>query len=134
MSMAVRAWSDCPCVRGFVSATPPQQDEITKGREMTTRTAIAELFVEEPVMYEPTDIVQGRAEISRVAANLLKQFGPTFRFIPDGVAVGHHGLAHLAWHAGPEDGPVAVTGADVAEIEGGKIARLWVLLNAQKSK
>jgi hypothetical protein len=98
------------------------------------RTAIGELYVEEPVMYEPAAIVQGREEISRVAANLLKQFGPTFRFVPDGVAVGHHGLAHLAWHAGPADGPVAVTGADVAEIEGGKIARLWVLLNAPEGK
>ncbi|MGX1168016.1 hypothetical protein AB7M16_004282 [Bradyrhizobium sp. USDA 372] len=93
------------------------------------RTAIAELFVEEPVMYEPTKIVRGRLEISRVARELLKQFGPTFRFVPDGVAVGHHGLARLAWHAGPEQGPIAVTGADVAEVEGGKIARLWVLLN-----
>jgi len=93
------------------------------------RAAIAELFVEEPVMYEPTNIVRGRADISDVAGKLLAQFGPTFRFVPDGFAVGHHGLAHLAWQAGPEHGPVAVTGADVAEIESGKIARLWVLLN-----
>lgn len=93
------------------------------------RSAIAELFVEAPVMYEPTNIVQGRAEISRVAGELLKQFGPTFRFVPDGVAVGHHCLAHLPWHAGPENNPAAVTGADAAEFEGGKIARLWVLLN-----
>lgn len=95
------------------------------------RAAVAELFVDEPIMYEPTKIVRGRLEISRVAGELLEQFGPTFRFVPDGVAVGHHGLARLAWHAGPEQGPVAVTGADVAEIEGGKIARLWVLLNPQ---
>jgi hypothetical protein len=93
------------------------------------RAAIAELFVEEPVMYEPANVVRGQADISRIAGDLLKQFGPTFRFVPEGVAVGHHGLAHLAWHAGPEHGPVAVTGADVAEVEGGRIARLWVLLN-----
>ncbi|MBR0704675.1 nuclear transport factor 2 family protein [Bradyrhizobium diazoefficiens] len=95
------------------------------------RTSIAELYVEKPVMYEPTNIVSGRSEISRVAGELLKQFGPTFRFVPDGVAVGHHGLARLAWHAGPDQGPIAVTGADVAEFEGGKISRLWVLLNPQ---
>ncbi|MFK4490210.1 hypothetical protein ABIA45_005288 [Bradyrhizobium sp. USDA 336] len=102
--------------------------------EEKRRIAITELFVEEPVMYEPTAIVRGRAEISRIAGNLLKQFGPTFRFVPDGLAVGHHGLAHLAWHAGPKDGPVAVTGADVVQIEGGKIARLWVLLNSQNTE
>lgn len=94
------------------------------------RAAIAEFFVEEPIMYEPTNIVRGREDISRVAGDLLKQFGSTFRFVPDGAAVGHHGLGHLAWHAGPEHGPVAVTGTDVAEIESGKISRLWVLLNA----
>ncbi|WP_284418653.1 MULTISPECIES: nuclear transport factor 2 family protein [unclassified Bradyrhizobium] len=91
--------------------------------------AIAELFVEAPVMFEPTNVIQGRAEISRVAGELLEQFGPDFTFVPSGPAVGHHGLAHLAWQAGPNGGPVAVTGADVAEIVDGRIARLWVLLN-----
>ncbi|MGY3449271.1 nuclear transport factor 2 family protein [Bradyrhizobium sp. USDA 4353] len=91
--------------------------------------AIAELFVEAPVMFEPTNVVNGRAEISRVAGDLLQQFGPDFVFAPVGSAVGHHGLAHLPWQAGPKGGPVAVTGADVAEIVDGRIARLWVLLN-----
>jgi len=91
--------------------------------------AIAELFVESPVMFEPTTIVQGRAEISRVAGELLHRFGPDFAFVPVGTAVGHHGLAHLPWQAGPKGGPIAVTGADVAEIVDGRIARLWVLLN-----
>ncbi|WP_257167729.1 nuclear transport factor 2 family protein [Bradyrhizobium sp. SRS-191] len=91
--------------------------------------AIAELFVETPIMFEPTNIVSGRAEISRVAGDLLQQFGPDFVFVPVAAAVGHHGMAHLPWQAGPKDGPVAVTGADVAEIVDGRIARLWVLLN-----
>ena len=80
-------------------------------------------------MYEPTSIVQGRKNISDVAGNLLSQFGPDFTFVPDGPAVGHHGFAVLRWHAGPKGGPVVVTGADAAEIEGGRIVRLWVLLN-----
>ena len=91
--------------------------------------ALADLFVDEPVMYEPTDVVRGREAISAVAGKLLEQFGPTFRFSPVGAAVGHHGLGSLRWQAGPDDGPVAVTGADVAEVVGGRIARLWVLLN-----
>ena len=91
--------------------------------------ALAELFVDEPVMYEPTDVVRGREAISAVAGKLLEQFGPTFRFSPVGVAVGHHGQGSLRWQAGPDDGPVAVTGTDVAEVVGGRIARLWVLLD-----
>ncbi|MGV7030654.1 nuclear transport factor 2 family protein [Methylobacterium symbioticum] len=91
--------------------------------------ALAELFVEAPVMYEPANVVQGREAISTVAGKLLDQFGPTFRFSPVGAAVGHHGLGSLRWHAGPDGGPVTVTGSDVAEIIDGRIARLWVLLN-----
>jgi SnoaL-like domain len=91
--------------------------------------ALAELFVDEPVLYEPADIVRGQAAIAALAGRLLDQFGPTFRFTPVGPAVGHHGLGSLQWQAGPDGGPVAVTGADVAEVVGGRIARLWVLLN-----
>ena len=91
--------------------------------------AIAELFVADPVMFEPDAVVQGRGHISDTAGRLLAQFGPDFSFVPDGPAVGHHGFAVLRWHAGPKGGPVAVTGSDAAEIVDGRIQRLWVLLN-----
>lgn len=91
--------------------------------------ALDELFVADPVMYEPTDVVRGREAISAVAGKLLDQFGPSFRFVPDGVAAGHHGFGVLRWHAGPQDGPVAVTGSDVAEVVEGRIMRLWVMLD-----
>ncbi len=90
--------------------------------------AIAELYVEEPVMYEPDNILHGREAISAVAGALLERFGPGFRFTPEGPATGHHGMGVLSWHAGPEGGPITVTGKDVAEIVDGRIARLWVLL------
>lgn len=92
-------------------------------------TAIDELYSAEPIMFEPSNVVKGRAAISTVAGKLLEQFGPTFNFTPDGVGVGHHGLGTLRWHAGPADGPVAVTGTDAAEIVSGRIARPWVLLD-----
>ena len=95
--------------------------------------ALDELYVAEPVMYEPTNVVRGRAAIADVAGKLLEQFGPTFRFTPVGTAVGHHGLGSLQWQAGPDGGPIVVTGADVAEIVKGRIARLWVLLNQPAS-
>ncbi len=91
--------------------------------------AVAELFVAEPVMFEPDKVVTGRAAIADVAGKLLEQFGPTFGFTPLAPAVGHHGLGVLHWQAGPEGGPIAVTGADAAQIVDGRIARLWVLLN-----
>ena len=91
--------------------------------------AIQQLFSAEPKMYEPEGIVTGQAAISDVAGALLEQFGPDFSFVAQGVAVGHHGMAYLRWQAGPKEGPVVVTGADVAEVVDGKIVRLWVLLD-----
>nr|BAX51337.1 methyl-accepting chemotaxis protein [Methylobacterium aquaticum] len=82
---------------------------------------------------EPTDVVRGREAIAAVAGKFLEQFGPTFRFNTVGAAVGHHGLSSLRWQAGPDGGPVAVTRTDVAEVVGGRIVRLWVLLNQPQS-
>lgn len=91
--------------------------------------AVDELFAPDPVMYEPDNIVDGRKAICDVAGKLLVQFGPTFRFSPEGVGVGHHGFGTLRWRAGPDGGATVVTGTDAAEIVDGRIARLWVLLD-----
>ena len=105
-------------------------ERVFSERDASKRAAaVAELFVAEPVMYEPDNVVTGRAAISDVAGKLLEQFGPTFSFAASAPAAGHHGMGTLRWQAGPKDGPVAVTGTDVAEIENGKISRLWVLLD-----
>jgi len=105
-------------------------ERVFNERDADRRTqAIEELFIADPVMYEPDGIVTGREAISAVAGKLLAQFGPTFRFAPVGRGVGHHGLAVLRWEAGPEGGPIAVTGSDAAQIVDGRIAQLWVLLN-----
>lgn len=105
-------------------------ERVFSERDATKRDdAIAEIYGADPVLYEPADIVRGRAEISHTVEKLLKRFGPDFAFVPIGRAVGHHGLAHLSWQAGPRHGPVAVTGADVAEVIDGRIVRLWVLLS-----
>lgn len=105
-------------------------DRVFNERDALKRmTAVEELFSDEPTMYEPDGVVTGRQAISDVAGALLKQFGDDFAFVPEGVAVGHHGLGLLTWHAGPKAGPVIVSGADVAEVQDGRIVRLWVLLN-----
>lgn len=91
--------------------------------------AIADLYVVDPVMYEPDAIVAGRQAISDVAGKLLDNFGPDFAFVPEGKGLGHHGMATLRWHAGTPGNPATVIGADTAEIIEGRIARLWVLLD-----
>lgn len=96
-------------------------------------TAIDQLFVADPVLFEPTGVVQGAAAISEVAGKLLEQFGPDFSFVPEADAVGHHGLGVLRWRAGPQGGKTVVSGADAAEIVDGRISRLWVLINPSQS-
>lgn len=90
--------------------------------------AIAELYTEAPVMYEPAGPVHGRDEIHRIAGELLQQFGPSFRFSAEGIAVGHHGMATLRWTAGEPGQPPMVQGFDTAEVVDDRIARLWVLI------
>lgn len=91
--------------------------------------AIADLYVTEPIMYEPDAIVEGRQAISDIAGKLLARFGPDFEFVPEGKGLGHHGMATLRWHAGTPGNPATVMGADTAEIIDDRIARLWVLLD-----
>ena len=105
-------------------------ERVFNQRDATKRLlAVRELYTADPIMYEPTNRVSGGAAISEVAGKLLEQFGPDFVFVPQGLAVGHHGVGCLRWHAGPKGGAITVTGTDAAEIVDGKIARLWVLID-----
>lgn len=90
--------------------------------------AVSQLFSASAIMYEPSGTVRGQASIADVAGALLEQFGEDFSFVPLGAAIGHHGLGYLRWQAGPEDGPVMVTGVDVATIIDGKITQLGCCL------
>lgn len=91
--------------------------------------AIRELYAEDAVLHEPHASVNGHAAISEAVAALLASLPPDFVFSAAGPAVGHNGLGRLNWHSGPPDGPVAVTGTDVAQIEGGRMRSLHVFLD-----
>jgi hypothetical protein len=91
--------------------------------------ALAELYADDATLYEPDKSVTGHAAIDKVVEALLSSLPPNFVFTATGPAVGHHGIARLRWQAGPPQGPVAVTGTDVARIEGGRIQSLYVFLD-----
>jgi hypothetical protein len=91
--------------------------------------AIRDLYSPDAVLHEPDSIKAGYDAISQAVEELLAGLPPAFVFSPMGPAVGHHGLARLRWRAGPPEGPVAVTGTDVARIEGGRIASLHVFID-----
>lgn len=91
--------------------------------------AIRELYAEDAVFYEPHASATGHAAINRAVDALLSSLPPNFAFTAIGPAVGHHGVGRLQWQAGPPNGPIAVTGTDVARFEGGLIQTLHVILD-----
>jgi hypothetical protein len=91
--------------------------------------ALAELYADDATLYEPDRSATGHAAINQAVEALLSSLPPNFVFTTTGPTVGHHGVARLRWQAGPPSGPVAVTGTDVARIEGGRIQTLHVFLD-----
>jgi hypothetical protein len=92
-------------------------------------TAIAEIYANDATLHEPHTSATGHAAISRAVETLLSSLPPNFVFTAIGPAVGHHGVGRLRWQSGPSKGPVAVTGTDVARIEGGRIQTLHVFFD-----
>jgi hypothetical protein len=93
------------------------------------RTAIADIYAPEAVLYEPDASATGHDAINEAVETLLASLPPEFVFTALGPAIGHHGLARLRWAAGPANGPAAVTGTDVAHVAAGRIQSLYVLLD-----
>jgi hypothetical protein len=91
--------------------------------------AIAELYAPDATLFEPDSTATGHAAISQAVATLLSSLPPNFAFTAIGPAVGHHGVGRLRWQARPPNGPVAVTGTDVARFEAARIQTLHVFLD-----
>jgi hypothetical protein len=99
-------------------------------RDTSRRTkAIAQLYADDAILYEPGASARGHAAIGQAVKALLSSLPANFVFTAIGPAVGHHGVGRLRWQSGPPNGPVAVTGTDVARIEGGQIQSLHVFLD-----
>jgi len=92
-------------------------------------TAIAEVYAGDATLHEPDGSATGHAAISQAVGALLVSLPPNFVFTAIGPAVGHHGMGRLRWQSGPPNGPVAVTGTDVARIDGGRIQTLHIFLD-----
>jgi len=100
--------------------------ERDSGRRMV---AIADLYADDAVLYEPEASATGHLAINNAVEALLSDLPPNLVFSALGPAIGHHGLALLRWQSGPPGGPAAVIGTDVATVEDGLIRALHVLLD-----
>jgi hypothetical protein len=91
--------------------------------------AIQALYAEDATLFEPHAVATGHAAIAQAVEALLSSLPPTFAFVAIGSAAAHHGVGRLRWGSGPENGPAAVTGTDVARFADGRIQTLHVFLD-----
>ncbi|KAG9229510.1 hypothetical protein BJ875DRAFT_474656 [Amylocarpus encephaloides] len=84
-------------------------------------------YAEDVVIYEPSNIAHGHAEIDRISSELLNK-SPGWVFAPNGSVIISHNLGILRWHFGPEGQKPLVEGIDIAQIVGGKIKVLHVMI------
>jgi hypothetical protein len=90
---------------------------------------IAQLYASDATLYEPDSEAKGHVVINYAVDELLSHLPPTFAFSANGPAVGHHNIGRLRWKAGPPNGPVAVSGTDIAHFENGRIHSIYVFLD-----
>jgi hypothetical protein len=95
--------------------------------------AIREIYIEDAVLYEPQSSATGHEAISVAVTALLDSLPPNFVFTAEGPALGHHGTGRLRWRSGPPNGPVAVSGMDVAQFERGRIRSLYVFIEPART-
>lgn len=105
-------------------------DRVFGERDATRRiAAILEIYGHDAVLPERHRSAQGHDAISQAVTDLPEELPPHFTFTAIRPALGHHGIGGLPWRGRPPGYPVAVTGTDVAQIEGGCIQTLQDSLN-----
>ena len=105
-------------------------DRVFGERDAARRiAAVRELYDEDAVLHEPHRSAHGHEAILQAVTDLLAQLPTEYTFTAIRPALGHNGIARLQWRAGPSGGPHAVTGTDVAQVEGGRIRTLHVFLD-----
>jgi hypothetical protein len=92
--------------------------------------ALKELWAENGVLVENEHAVTGWDAVSGSVGALLDMLPPGTTFEAEGPAAGHHGLGRLRWRAVDSSGKsLGVTGTDIAFVEDGRIAKLYVILD-----
>lgn len=92
--------------------------------------AIATTYADDVQWIDDEGIATGHAELDSKAAELQEKL-PGLHFVKAGPVRGTRGLGYLAWEVRTPDDTTVASGFDVAEIVGGRIARMWTVLTAE---
>ncbi|WP_267221555.1 nuclear transport factor 2 family protein [Dyella silvae] len=108
------------------------QEVFGEGDAARRRAAIDELYTEDCALYVPNGIFVGRDALDKFAGD-LRATHPHFAYTPHGEPQALHNAGRLGWGSGPRGAAPDYTGLDVIIVRDGKIAALYVFLDAMPS-
>jgi hypothetical protein len=100
-----------------------------EGDPVRRRAAIEQLYTEDCVLYVPPGILVGHDALDKFAGD-LRATHPDFVYTPHGAPQVLHNSGRLAWGSGLSGEAPAYTGVDFVIVRDGKIAALYVYLDA----
>ena len=100
-----------------------------EGDAARRRAAIRQLYTEDCVLYVPPGALVGHDALDKFAGD-LRATHPHYVYTPHGAAQVLHNSGRLAWGSGPKGETAAYTGVDFIIVRDGKIAALYVYLDA----
>ena len=105
------------------------QEVFGEGDPAHRRAAVEELYAEDCTVHLPIGRYVGRQALDQVAGE-LRAGHPRFVYTPHSTPQAVQDGGRLAWGSGPAGGPPRYTGLDVIIVRDGKIAALYVFLDA----
>lgn len=105
------------------------QEVFGEGDAARRRAAIDDLYTDDCVLYASPGTFVGREALDRFAGD-LRATHPHFVYTPRGDPQALHNAGRLTWGSGPHGEAPDYTGLDVIIVRDGKIAVLYVFLDA----
>jgi hypothetical protein len=93
------------------------------------KAAMAETYSADVVFHDPEGTATGQAALAEKVQALVDS-SPGLVFQPVGQVRESGDLGLLAWQLGPDTGPPAATGMDIALVRDGRIVTLYTLVDS----
>ena len=108
------------------------QEVFGEGDAARRRAAIEELYTDDCVLYVFPGVLVGHDALEKFAGD-LRATHPQFVYTPHGEPQALHNAGRLAWGSGSRGETPDYTGLDVIIVREGKIAAIYVFLDAMPS-